>query len=392
MFDVVFEGLAGVLAFFFDLTHSYGVSIILLTIVVMAVVTPLTLKGTKSMMAMQRLQPEMRRIQQEHKGDRQALNEAMLRFYRENDINPMGSCLPLLIQMPIFLVLFRVVQGLTRTGADGTFNPRYLSSETALFQSLDNQREMLFLRFDLERSPLKALTDRGFVVALPYLLLVALWVSTSYLQQRQVSGRNSDAMTPQQKMMMRIIPIFSLTAVYFPAALSIYWVTSNVCRVLTQGYISHKFYNVGLLGFGPKREDDEVIDVQPAAPKSPSGGDGATPAKLAGKDRGTRDGSGKAATRNSAKRPAGSKGGTPPKNTAGKNGSAAKPARPASGRVTPAKGKGGEARKPGAAPGRRSPTSNPPGERARRRVPNGPPTTDDSAGARSEDPRRKRRK
>jgi YidC/Oxa1 family membrane protein insertase len=347
----------------------------------MAIVTPLTLKGTKSMMAMQRLQPEMRRIQQEHKGDRQALNEAMLRFYRENDINPMGSCLPLLIQMPIFLVLFRVVQGLTRTGADGTFNPRYLSESTELYRSLDNEREMLFLGFDLERSPLKALTDRGFIVALPYLLLVALWVSTSYLQQRQVSGRNSDAMTPQQKMMMRIIPIFSLTAVYFPAALSLYWVTSNVCRVLTQGYISHKFYNVGLLGFGPKRDEDAVIDVKPSPAKPKQSADGAAPAKPAG---GRNTAGGDRTGKGAARGPGGKPG-------ASKNGAAAKPARPASGRVTPAKGKAADQRKPGTPPGRRSPTSNPSGERARRRVPNGPAAADETGGG-TEDPRKKRRK
>ncbi|MGD9753613.1 MAG: YidC/Oxa1 family membrane protein insertase, partial [Acidimicrobiia bacterium] len=164
MFDGVFEGLAWLLAFFYDLTSSYGVSIILLTLVVMAVVTPLTLKGTKSMMAMQRLQPEMRRIQQECAGDRQRLNEEMLKFYRENDINPMGSCLPMLIQMPIFLVLFRVVQGLTRVTADGTFDPKYVSQTSALYNSLKGQTEMLFLGFDLEKCPKDSLLDRGFIV------------------------------------------------------------------------------------------------------------------------------------------------------------------------------------------------------------------------------------
>lgn len=366
MFDGVFEGLAWLLALFYDLTHSYGVSIILLTIAVMAVVTPLTLKGTRSMMAMQRLQPDMRRIQQECAGDRQRLNEEMLKFYKENDINPMGSCLPMLIQMPIFLVLFRVVRGLTRLAADGTFNPKYVAETSALYRSLKGQTEMLFLGFDLEKSPKQALLDRGFVVALPYMLLIALWVGTSYLQQMQVAGRNPDAMTPQQKMMMRVIPIFSLSAVFFPAALSIYWVTSNVCRVATQGYISHRFYNVGGLGLGKKKDDGApVIDVK-AKPAKPGGGGKGAPA---------------------AKKPA-------TKNDGGKGG--AKPARPASGRVTPAKGAtpSSPARRP-QAPGRRTNAStNPSGERGRRRVPNGPtgPTGGEAAGDATEDPRKKRRK
>ena len=173
MFDGLFEGLAWVLAFFYDLTHSYGLAIILLTITVMAVVTPLTLKGTKSMMAMQRLQPEMRRIQQEFKHDRQQLNEEMLRFYKENDINPMGSCLPLLIQMPIFLVLFRVVKGLTSLGADKTFDPKYLAQTSSLYQSLKGQTQMLFLGIDLEKTPLNVLKLEGFVPALPFMVLIA---------------------------------------------------------------------------------------------------------------------------------------------------------------------------------------------------------------------------
>jgi len=116
MFDGLFQGMAWVLAGAYSFTRSYGVAIILLTLVVMAFVTPLTLKGTRSMMAMQAFQPEIRRIQQEFKGDRQKQNEELLKFYKDNKINPVGSCLPLLIQAPIFIVLFRVISGLTQLG------------------------------------------------------------------------------------------------------------------------------------------------------------------------------------------------------------------------------------------------------------------------------------
>jgi YidC/Oxa1 family membrane protein insertase len=107
--DAFFDALAQVLAFFYDLVPNYGVAIILLTLVVMIIVTPLTLKGTRSMMMMQQLQPEMRKIQQKYKDDRQKLNEELLKFYKENNINPLGGCLPLLVQMPIFIVLYQVL-------------------------------------------------------------------------------------------------------------------------------------------------------------------------------------------------------------------------------------------------------------------------------------------
>ena len=131
-------------------------------------VTPLTIKGTRSMMAMQKFQPEIRRLQQEHKGDRQRLNEELMRFYRENKINPMGSCLPLLIQMPVFLILYRVVHGITRRGPDGTFDPQYLSHDSELYKSLDGAKDMMFLGIDLSRSaPRHAAGELRVGAALP---------------------------------------------------------------------------------------------------------------------------------------------------------------------------------------------------------------------------------
>src|SRR5215471_8103516 len=135
-----FAPFAEALAFFYKLVPNYGVAIALLTLAVMVVLTPLTLKGTRSMMQLQLLQPEMKKIQAQYKDDRQKLNEEMLKFYRENNINPLGGCLPLLIQLPIFLILYRVLRGLTDMGdcvrPDGThfqgFNPQYISHSSKL--------------------------------------------------------------------------------------------------------------------------------------------------------------------------------------------------------------------------------------------------------------------
>ena len=126
MFDGLFEIIAKALAFFYDLIPNYAVAIALLTLVVMLITTPFTLKGTRSMIQMQRLQPEMRRLQTQHKDDRQKLNEELMAFYKENNLNPLGGCLPLLLQTPIFIILYRVIRGLTNPGKDGTFDPRYV--------------------------------------------------------------------------------------------------------------------------------------------------------------------------------------------------------------------------------------------------------------------------
>ena len=173
----MFNVIAAVLAWFYALVPSFGLAIILLTFVVMIVVTPLTLKGTRSMIKMQHLQPEMKKIQTRYKGDRDAMNKEMMAFYQANGINPMGGCLPLFVQAPVFMVLYQVLRGMTRrlsdVGADigwvagrlgvaeslsgvptnqQAFYPAYVDPGSELFADLTAETEMLFLGFDLSRS------------------------------------------------------------------------------------------------------------------------------------------------------------------------------------------------------------------------------------------------
>ena len=110
MFDLFSDILAGLYA----LWPSYGAMIILLTLAVRIVFTPLTVRGTKSMLEMRKIQPELKKLQAKHKGDRAALNEEVQALYRTHKINPLGGCLPLLAQAPVFLVMYQVLRGLTR--------------------------------------------------------------------------------------------------------------------------------------------------------------------------------------------------------------------------------------------------------------------------------------
>lgn len=278
MLDTFYEGLATVLAWFYDLTHSYGFSIVLLTLAVRLLVTPLTIKGTRSMMAMQAFQPEIKRLQQEHKGDRQRLNEEMLKFYRENNINPMGSCLPLIIQLPVFFILYQVIRGLTNKPAgSATFDPRYVADDTALHESLSKVDQMLFLGVDLARSAADTLRE-SLVEALPYLVIIAVVTATSYIQQRQVAGRNPAAMAnPMQKNLMRLMPImFAFFSFSFPAALGLYFVTSNLWQVGQQWYISRHLYGMRR---GQAPEDGTITttaEEKEKKPKPSSGSSGPT--------------------------------------------------------------------------------------------------------------------
>lgn len=119
--DVSLEAVSALLAFFYELPvvgGSYGFAIILLTLAVMVILMPLTLKATRSTIKMTQLQPELKRLQKEYKDDRQALNEQMMALYQSNGVNPVGGCLPMLAQLPVFLLLFNVLRGLSRRVSD----------------------------------------------------------------------------------------------------------------------------------------------------------------------------------------------------------------------------------------------------------------------------------
>ncbi len=297
MFDLI----ARVLAFFYSLIPSYGVAIILLTLAVMVVVTPLTLKSTRSMLQMQRLQPELKAIQTRYKDDRQKMNEELMAFYQENGINPLGGCLPLLVQLPVFLVLFRVVQGITRhttdfglaagwtagrgsvetnttvglSDDDLVFDPENLPVDSEMFIDLTQTNEMNFLGMDLSKTALDV-AGSNIVDALPYFILIAVVLVSSLYQQKQIRGRNTGAqINPQQEMIMRILPwmlpVFSFT---MPAALVVYFVISNLYRIGQQGYITQSLYKgEDSLGAQAARSREEARkDGGGGRPKGSGGG------------------------------------------------------------------------------------------------------------------------
>jgi YidC/Oxa1 family membrane protein insertase len=107
------------LQFYYELWPSYAGAITLLTLTVMLVLLPLTLKGTRSMLAMQRLQPELKKLQNQHRDDRQKLNEEVMKFYKENNAKPLSGCMPLLLQMPIFIILYRTLHDLLWRASSG---------------------------------------------------------------------------------------------------------------------------------------------------------------------------------------------------------------------------------------------------------------------------------
>ena len=252
------------LEFFYGLWPNYAGAIALLTLSIMLLLLPLTLKGTRSMLAMQKLQPELKKLQNKHRDDRQKMNEEVMKFYKENNINPMSGCLPLLLQMPVFFILYRVLYDLLHRapyGQDmgvaaarfvngggtfesfGIFYPKHLSPSSALYQDLHQTNEMRSIGINLAESAQKAFSH-GFSNALPYIGLVLLVAGTSYYQQKQIAGRNTGAtVNPQQQMLMKIMPLFfSFISLTLPAGIVVYFLVSNSFRIAQQAFITRTMY------------------------------------------------------------------------------------------------------------------------------------------------------
>ncbi|WP_419849518.1 membrane protein insertase YidC [Candidatus Poriferisocius sp.] len=298
VFDGLFDGLAWLLAVYYTLGNSYGIAIMLFTLTVMLILTPLTFYTTRSMLRMQALQPEVKKLQTKYQGDRQRMNEEMMRLYQNNNVNPLGSCLPIIAQLPVFFVLFRLIRGLTRRVSDlgtyvgwrlpfgdadvpnpdfpeRTFNPEYLASDSELRIALESSTEMNFWGMDLSSSLTDAFRD-SFSAALPFLLLIVLIGVSSYIQQRQIAGRRDpDApINPQQQMIMKFMPWFlPIISVGFPAGLNLYFVSSNIVRVGQQAVITRRIYRPhqerqALIESKKDDEDDDEEELPaPAEPE-----------------------------------------------------------------------------------------------------------------------------
>ncbi len=239
----MFQAAAWLVSQFYNLTSDYTAAIALVAVVIMMLIFPLTLKSTKSMLEMQKVQPEMKRLQQQHRNDRQKLNEEMMKLYQEHKVNPLASCLPLLAQMPIFLIMFRVLNGLTKKTADGTFDPDYISKTGELYISLQGQKEMVSLGLDLSLTPVKAIQDNAATGVIYALLVVAL-MGLYFVQQRMIASRTvSPTMSASQQKLMQYLPVlFGVFQFFFPVALVVYYFAQTIVRIAQQSYITRRFY------------------------------------------------------------------------------------------------------------------------------------------------------
>jgi YidC/Oxa1 family membrane protein insertase len=199
-FSAIAKPLLYVLKFFYKYTHNYGVAIIIITVILKILFFPLTHKSYKSMKEMQKLQPKMLELREKYKDDREALNRATMELYKTHKVNPLGGCLPMLVQIPVFFALYR-----------------------ALMYSI----ELRHAPFMLWITDLSAKD--------PYYITPIIMGVTMFIQQKMTPS----TMDPTQAKVMLALPIvFTFMFLNFPSGLVLYWLVNNILTIAQQAYIN----------------------------------------------------------------------------------------------------------------------------------------------------------
>jgi YidC/Oxa1 family membrane protein insertase len=413
-----------VLAFFFGVTHSYGLSIMLLTLATMIVAFPLTQKGTRGMIEMQLIQPELLTLRNRYKKRLQGVTgpekaeiqreqqAEMMALYKERGASPTGGCLPLFLQFPIFIVLYNVIRGMTHTVAKGSVvtgkllcqlkagcaAPLYVKSTTTIYKSLvASHGKADFLGFNLTDSLRSHPGVGGWGIA-PYAIVLLVAVGLQYLSIWQITTRNNGTgmpVNPQMQTVQKVMPLIFLVFYYaFPAGVGIYFIVSSGFRIGQQAWM-YKYDKVivasmdrlkdqrknapppepsaGKKSFRDRMAEASGQSLQPASstsrPSKAQGSGKRPPNSSSSRSNGPMvkpagSGGAKKPTAGAAKRPAGSASKTAARNGRPGDGATGGPRRP-----TAEGGANGAARKPSAtggvrkqSSGQRPPAKRPPGD------------------------------
>ena len=250
---------------------AWVLSIIGLTLVVRAALIPLFVKQIKSSRNMQLIQPKVRELQKKYGHDRERLAQETMKLYKDSGTNPFASCLPILLQMPIFLALFRILDQAAR-------NPE--TKRGLMTPELNEQlRSAVFAGGKISDTFLNA---DGVEVRVLAAVLVLAMTATTFLTQRQLMSKNmpADALSgpyaQQQKMLLYVLPVvFAVGGIAFPVGVLFYWTTSNLWTMAQQFYVIRNNPAPGTPAFKAKEDRDRAkaakkgISIEPEATEAP---------------------------------------------------------------------------------------------------------------------------
>jgi YidC/Oxa1 family membrane protein insertase len=269
--QMLLDAIGWVLAQIYSVIPNYGLSIIILTLVIKLLLLPLGIKQIKSMQHMQAIQPKLKELQKKHKGNKQKIQEEQMRLYKEAGVNPLGGCLPLLLQFPILIAMYSVLRApvpnadFDPAAAPGTpesvqYTNNHLPTDSTLYADLTthNQSGEMFAFMNLQCSLIQAGSqvevpnsagepsgevidcgDSRFPDVIPYVLLLVIMIGSTYYQQQQMQKASPPgSQSSQQQAIMRVMPLmFAFFGLSFPAGLVLYWTTSNLFQIGQQWFL-----------------------------------------------------------------------------------------------------------------------------------------------------------
>jgi YidC/Oxa1 family membrane protein insertase len=318
VFKALLDSVGWVLARVYDVVPNYGVAILVLTMVIRVGLLPLFLKQMKSMQAMQSIQPKIKEIQKKYKGNRQKAQEETMKLYQEHGVNPLASCLPMLLQFPVLIAVYSVIRAPAYEPVNAELQPVTDQAEIVSYEVVDNHipfdselfkaivtHEGTSLVVNLQCGVLQAgnpdasrvndttgkpviegrplLTDQGQPVdsltaeptlacgsswpaKIPYAALLVIMVGTTYFQQRQMQRMAPPgSASQQQQTLMKVMPLmFAVFGIQFPAGLVLYWTFSNVVQITQQHFLMRAGH------IGPVAMERRIAEQQAKA-ATPSG-------------------------------------------------------------------------------------------------------------------------
>jgi YidC/Oxa1 family membrane protein insertase len=291
IFQPLIDVFEHVITFFHNnLGISWGWSIVLLTICVRLVLVPLTFKQFQSMRKLQHLQPQMKAIQAKYKEDKQRQQEEMMKFYRENDVNPLGSCLPLVAQLPVFISLFYMLRKNLRNDICPSVQERFQAHYASVHhiaatssQALAQTIQCTYYHAHYPGAGFLFINDiTATATGLTLVALLVLYVGTQLASTMLMSAPTMDK--SQQRLMMLMPLVFVIFVIRFPAGLIVYWITTNTWTMAQQ-------YTLKRL-MGPPPAPPVVETTTVTGPRRGGGSSGGNGAGAGGDDSGSSGGLG----------------------------------------------------------------------------------------------------
>ncbi len=289
-FQALLDAIGWLLAWLYDLMGSFGFAIIILTIVFRIVLLPLGIKQIKSMQAMQALQPKIKEIQKKFKGNKQKIQEQTMKLYQEYGVNPLGGCLPLLLQFPILIAMYSVIRAPVpyppeNQPAGVEFKDNHLPEDSDLFVDVTAHEGegQGFLLMNLQCSPQNAgktvdVRDtagdptednlecgNGTADRIPYYAILILMIGTTFYSSRQTQKATpASAQNQQTQIITKVMPLmFGVFGFAFPAGLILYWTVSNLFQIGQQAVM------LRLGHIGPQAMDRRLTEARSKAETRP---------------------------------------------------------------------------------------------------------------------------